>query len=560
MTKTKFFKSALQSLSLLAALLLFAQSSLATTGRLLSDERLILTSRLVLTGNVQAVQSQWDKNRQNIHTYVTVQISEMLKGQVQNYYVVLKQEGGVVGGDEVRIDGAPKYQVGQQVLLFLNTLPDGALTVAYLFQGKYDIVSDAQTGQLLAQRTIDGDNVHLLPGQDAQVTNRAELSGFIEKIRSTVRYQTKTASIFERSYSGTDIREIPSEYKNSVGDTSAKDDTPAEFTFNQGGIRWFTTGVSYLVNPNGAPVSGGGITEFQQGAAAWTNVGTSNISLIYSGTTTRVASSNPNDGFNVISYAPLQADNSSCSGVGAITFTRSISTQTTFVNGRAFKRLLEADIVVNSQFPCFLGVSENLAYIFAHELGHSIGLGHSLLTTAAPGTPPIMAEAAPGGRGATLGMDDVNGVSFIYPQPGLNPIDEQRYFVGQQYRDFLNREPDVSGWDFWTGTINECGGDATCIDNKRVDVVRAFFYSTEFLDQHPGLRNPPESSPDFNNAEFIRICYLVFLRRNVDSSDGGYQFWLNDLNSNNDYNHIIRAFLYSTDYRNRQFLFYGIDQ
>ena len=34
--------------------------------------------------------------------------------------------------------------------------------------------------------------------------------------------------------------------------------------------------------------------------------------------------------------------------------------------------------------------------------------------------------------------------------PPPNPIDDQRQFVRQQYLDFLNREPDGPGWDFWT--------------------------------------------------------------------------------------------------------------
>ncbi|MGI9068860.1 MAG: SBBP repeat-containing protein, partial [Pyrinomonadaceae bacterium] len=39
-------------------------------------------------------------------------------------------------------------------------------------------------------------------------------------------------------------------------------------------------------------------------------------------------------------------------------------------------------------------------------------------------------------------------VSSVAPPP--NPIDDQRQFVRQQYLDFLNREPDGPGWDFWT--------------------------------------------------------------------------------------------------------------
>ena len=62
----------------------------------------------------------------------------------------------------------------------------------------------------------------------------------------------------------------------------------------------------------------------------------------------------------------------------------------------------------------------------------------------------------------------------------LNPIDEPRFFVLWQYRDFLEREPDQGGWDFWTGKITQCGSDANCINQQRIAVSKAFFLSEEF--------------------------------------------------------------------------------
>ncbi len=51
----------------------------------------------------------------------------------------------------------------------------------------------------------------------------------------------------------------------------------------------------------------------------------------------------------------------------------------------------------------------------------------------------------------------------------------------QNYRDFLNREPDSGGLSFWTGQISTvCGADARCISRRRVDVSAAFFFSQEF--------------------------------------------------------------------------------
>lgn len=61
-----------------------------------------------------------------------------------------------------------------------------------------------------------------------------------------------------------------------------------------------------------------------------------------------------------------------------------------------------------------------------------------------------------------------------------NPIDCAEFFARQHYRDFLNREPDVSGLAFWSNEITSCGGDQQCTEVKRVNVSAAFFLSIEF--------------------------------------------------------------------------------
>jgi hypothetical protein len=52
--------------------------------------------------------------------------------------------------------------------------------------------------------------------------------------------------------------------------------------------------------------------------------------------------------------------------------------------------------------------------------------------------------------------------------------------VHQQYLDFLNREPDQSGWDYWTSQITQCGTNAVCVHNQRIGVSAAFFIELEF--------------------------------------------------------------------------------
>jgi hypothetical protein len=64
--------------------------------------------------------------------------------------------------------------------------------------------------------------------------------------------------------------------------------------------------------------------------------------------------------------------------------------------------------------------------------------------------------------------------------PAPNAIDDASNFVRMHYHDFLNREPDQSGLDFWTGQITSCGSDTACTEVKRINVSAAFFLSIEF--------------------------------------------------------------------------------
>ncbi|HEX3557594.1 MAG TPA: DUF4214 domain-containing protein [Pyrinomonadaceae bacterium] len=61
-----------------------------------------------------------------------------------------------------------------------------------------------------------------------------------------------------------------------------------------------------------------------------------------------------------------------------------------------------------------------------------------------------------------------------------NDIDDANFFVSQQYQDFLEREADDSGLDFWKGEIEHCGGDDACVQRARVNTSGAFFLSIEF--------------------------------------------------------------------------------
>jgi Calx-beta domain/Right handed beta helix region/Domain of unknown function (DUF4214) len=63
-----------------------------------------------------------------------------------------------------------------------------------------------------------------------------------------------------------------------------------------------------------------------------------------------------------------------------------------------------------------------------------------------------------------------------------NPLESPEFFVRQQYLDFLGREPEQAGLDFWSGKLRSCGNNSECLRQRRLDVSAAFFISQEFSD------------------------------------------------------------------------------
>jgi hypothetical protein len=85
--------------------------------------------------------------------------------------------------------------------------------------------------------------------------------------------------------------------------------------------------------------------------------------------------------------------------------------------------------------------------------------------------------------GAMLGSPNVATITITDNESSTgsqNPIDASDFFVHQHYIDFLNREPDPSGYQFWINQITSCNGDPQCVELKRINVSAAFFLSNEF--------------------------------------------------------------------------------
>lgn len=84
--------------------------------------------------------------------------------------------------------------------------------------------------------------------------------------------------------------------------------------------------------------------------------------------------------------------------------------------------------------------------------------------------------------GANLGVQPTTQIFIQDPDNATAPnsIDQSSFFVRQHYIDFLNREPDAAGNNFWIGEIENCTPKPQCTEIKRINVSAAFFLSIEF--------------------------------------------------------------------------------
>jgi hypothetical protein len=142
--------------------------------------------------------------------------------------------------------------------------------------------------------------------------------------------------------------------------------------------------------------------------------------------------------------------------------------------------------------PAQPGYEEFIIKITLHEVGHTLGLDHPAGTSnpcAQPRGASVMnyicnVNDQANNMPLEVTACDQNTINSMARYPAFtqspNPIDESQFFVRQHYLDFLNREPDPSGWSFWIQGIESCGANAQCREVKRIDTSAAFFLSIEF--------------------------------------------------------------------------------
>ncbi len=163
-------------------------------------------------------------------------------------------------------------------------------------------------------------------------------------------------------------------------------------------------------------------------------------------------------------------------------------------------------------------------------LGYEVTVGTVTQSVDAGTRSVVLADVEPGTYVALVTANNSGGSGLagesasFKAETVFSPFESSADLIGQQYADFLGRQPDQAGLDYWTGVL---GADR----NQGPVVIENFMRSAEFAPRRSVAR-----------------LYLAFFDRAPDRA--GFDFWANSLRQGGQLNDIAAAFADSTEFRN----------
>jgi hypothetical protein len=398
---------------LTALLLLVADAAQATTFILMEEDDLLVRSDAVVLGTVTQIESAATGEEGGIHTYVSLEPEAVLMGDLRpEQTIVLKEAGGTVGGRSEWVFGAPEFWVGERALVFMSRNGDGTLHTTAMAMGKYSIGYDAK-GEEEARRDFGYGTLVLEP-------RGGQLRAASARPHKLARLKARVEELAERRANdyGPGLVVEPPEVHQRV-----PRQTRAAFAL-LGSARWFEPDdggtVPYLVDSTGDTRIGAAasLDAVMDALAVWSSVAGSSLQVVYGGASSPAPFNGCSGGNRVTFNDPYNeiSNPSGCSGILAIGGYCS-NTETRTVNGHTFNRIVTGKVTFNNGWStCSFWTSCNLAEVSTHEIGHSIGFGHT-----SDGSATMAPVAHFDGRCAGLTSDDIAAARFVYPGSGEVP-------------------------------------------------------------------------------------------------------------------------------------------
>lgn len=376
----------------------------ATTALPIQDAALADQAVMIAEGTVTGAGPAFRPGRPA--TEYRLRVERLIKGDAPGGTVVVRVPGGAASnGLKLKIWGAPEFRIGERSLLFLVANQDGTYSPLHLAMGSFhELRSGAER---LAIRDLS----------EVYQAGSGETAEGVRNLDRFGRWLMDRAAGVERE----------ADYFVAA----PKMGRAWEEINYLGGIkqRWLEfdrkEDVVWRAHFAGQPqLASGGFNEFQAALQAWNNEPSTNIRYKYNGTTATATGFQGFDNQNVILFDDVNEEapgSFSCprpgsgSGILAIGGTwYDDSTTPATVGG--------ADIVINNGAGCWFTSSKRAEQIYGHELGHTLGLGHSCgdertgpCNTNEKTEALMRATAHPDNRGARFGSSDRAAIVSLYP-------------------------------------------------------------------------------------------------------------------------------------------------
>jgi hypothetical protein len=396
----------------------------ATTFVVPDNSQLLAASDVVVMGQVKAIRGLEEDD--SLRTTVAVSVEQIVKGPDASEVTVV-EPGGLVGQRHRWVYGAPTFFVGERVLLFLHHNARHELETTFLGMGKFRVVRSARGSEFAVRN---------LTGAHALALRRGRLEG-----SSTVT--THALNDLLRSLRTLGAASTPAALGSAAPQAAQGSRWQANFTFaGPPPVRWFLPDegepIAYRVSTDGDSTLGNdaSVAAVDAALAAWSGSGCASVNLVDSGTADPVPFSmcdgrtevTFNDPFGEI---PEPVGCTGVLGVGGVCWDSSVPE--TF-NGATFDRVTEGDVLINNGFgDCPFWNEANVAELLTHEVGHTLGLGHS--SNDPNESDPTLRDATMyyaahfDGRGAQLMSDDVAAICALYPAGHTGSVTLRRFAI-----------------------------------------------------------------------------------------------------------------------------------
>jgi len=431
-------------LLLAAAVCLAAAPAGATSYVMLGDPALVADSALAVEARILSVDPA-PGTRLPAQDYM-IEVERVLAGEATGRNLVVRVPGGrSASGIVWQVDGVPRFGVGERVLLFLHPLPEGTWGVRHLMLGAFhEVVADGErlfVRDLSEARELGAQSQERARYRQARkaeafsrwVSDRGrgierEPDYFVEETEAGVMSSVTAAfRLFGNDGTGLNLRwfDFDQGPDLSCGSYTIQRDRPVDFLIVEGGQPGF--------NQNATA------NALRTAIDAWNRVSGTNIRYRYGGTTPTSEGfedcpevrQNPDtvclDGKNAILYdnadGSIESGAFNClQGGGTLAIGGPIYDDGCRLPGpqnRDFHPSVEAEIITNAGIECVVQTQRDLEQLFAHELGHTLGIHHTCQEHpcgTALDQDALMYPIFHGDqRGAQLNSDDMAAARHLYP-------------------------------------------------------------------------------------------------------------------------------------------------